>query len=79
MKIPLYQIDAFTGRVFGGNPAAVCPLDAWLPDPTMQSIGLENNVSETAFIVPQNGDYAIRWFTPACEVDLCGHATLASG
>lgn len=79
MKIPLYQIDAFTGRVFGGNPAAVCPLDAWLPDATMQSIGLENNLSETAFIVPSGDGYAIRWFTPAVEVDLCGHATLASG
>jgi PhzF family phenazine biosynthesis protein len=79
MKIQLYQIDAFTGRVFGGNPAAVCPLDAWLPDAVMQSIGLENNLSETAFIVPSNGEYAIRWFTPAVEVDLCGHATLASG
>jgi PhzF family phenazine biosynthesis protein len=78
MKIPLYQIDAFTGKVFGGNPAAVCPLDAWMPDATMQSIGLENNLSETAFIVPSNGQYAIRWFTPAVEVALCGHATLAS-
>jgi PhzF family phenazine biosynthesis protein len=78
MKIPLYQIDAFTGRVFGGNPAAVCPLDTWLPDPVMQSIALENNLSETAFIVPRNGEYGIRWFTPAVEVDLCGHATLAS-
>ena len=79
MRIPLYQIDAFTSRVFGGNPAAVCPLDAWLPDATMQSIGRENNLSETAFIVPRGDDYEIRWFTPACEVDLCGHATLASG
>jgi PhzF family phenazine biosynthesis protein len=78
MKIPLYQIDAFTGKVFGGNPAAVCPLDAWLPDATMQSIGLENNLAETAFIVPSNGQYAIRWFTPTVEVELCGHATLAS-
>jgi PhzF family phenazine biosynthesis protein len=79
MKIPLYQIDAFSSRVFGGNPAAVCPLDTWLPDATMQSIGLENNLSETAFIVPTGSEYAIRWFTPTCEVDLCGHATLASG
>jgi PhzF family phenazine biosynthesis protein len=78
MKIPLYQIDAFTGRVFGGNPAAVCPLDAWLPDPVMQSIALENNLSETAFIVARNGQYEIRWFTPAVEIELCGHATLAS-
>jgi len=79
MKIPLYQIDAFTGRVFGGNPAAVCPLDAWLSDAVMQSIALENNLSETAFIVRRNGEYDIRWFTPAVEVALCGHATLASG
>lgn len=79
MKIPLYQIDAFTGRVFAGNPAAVCPLDAWLPDTMMQSIALENNLSETAFIVGRDGEYDIRWFTPAVEVDLCGHATLASG
>ena len=79
MKIPLYQIDAFTGRVFAGNPAAVCPLDAWLPDAVMQSIALENNLSETAFIVRRDGDYDIRWFTPAVETDLCGHATLASG
>jgi len=78
MKIPLYQIDAFTGRVFGGNPAAVCPLDEWLPDNVMQSIALENNLSETAFLAPRNGEYTIRWFTPAVEVDLCGHATLAS-
>ena len=78
MKIPLYQIDAFTTRVFGGNPAAVCPLDGWLPESVMQAIGRENNLSETAFIVPRNGDYDIRWFTPAVEVDLCGHATLAS-
>ena len=79
MKIPLYQIDAFTGRVFGGNPAAVCPLDGdWLPDGVLQSIALENNLSETAFLTQRNGDYAIRWFTPAVEVDLCGHATLAS-
>jgi PhzF family phenazine biosynthesis protein len=78
MKLPLYQIDAFTGRVFAGNPAAVCPLEAWLPDRVMQAIALENNLSETAFLVPENGDYAIRWFTPAVEVRLCGHATLAA-
>jgi PhzF family phenazine biosynthesis protein len=79
MEIPLYQIDAFTGRVFGGNPAAVCPLAAWLPAETMQAIAAENNLSETAFFVPQGGDYGLRWFTPATEVDLCGHATLATG
>lgn len=78
MKIPLYQVDAFTDRVFGGNPAAVCPLDSWLPDGQMQAIAAENNLSDTAFFV-RNGDrYDLRWFTPAVEVDLCGHATLAS-
>jgi PhzF family phenazine biosynthesis protein len=79
MQLPLYQIDAFAGRVFAGNPAAVCPLEAWLPDPVMQDIARENNLSETAFLVPENGDYAIRWFTPTVEVRLCGHATLAAG
>ena len=79
MEIPLYQIDAFTGRVFGGNPAAVCPLKSWLPDKTMQAIAAENNLSETAFFVPKGEDYDLRWFTPAVEVDLCGHATLATG
>lgn len=79
MDIPLYQIDAFTGRVFGGNPAAVCPLEAWLPDATLQAIAAENNLSETAFFVPEGGDFKLRWFTPANEVDLCGHATLATG
>jgi len=79
MKIPLYVIDAFTRRVFGGNPAAVCPLDAWLPDDVMQKIGQENNLSETAFFVRESeGTYGLRWFTPTIEVDLCGHATLAS-
>ena len=79
MEIPLYQIDAFTSRVFGGNPAAVCPLKAWLPAETMQAIAAENNLSETAFFVPEDGDYGLRWFTPSTEVDLCGHATLATG
>ena len=78
MKIPIYQVDAFTSTTFGGNPAAVCPLSAWLDDPKMQSIAAENNVAETAFIVPSGDDFDIRWFTPASEVDLCGHATLAS-
>lgn len=78
MRIPLYQVDAFAGRPFEGNPAAVCPLDEWLPDEVMQSIALENNLSETAFFVAGEDGYAIRWFTPAAEVDLCGHATLAS-
>jgi len=79
MRLPLYQVDAFTGRVFGGNPAAVCPLERWLEDSTMQSIAAENNLSETAFLVRAGDGYDIRWFTPVQEVDLCGHATLASG
>jgi predicted PhzF superfamily epimerase YddE/YHI9 len=79
MRLPIYQVDAFTDSLFGGNPAAVCPLEAWLPDATLQAIAAENNLSETAFFVRQDGDYALRWFTPTVEVDLCGHATLASG
>jgi PhzF family phenazine biosynthesis protein len=78
MRIPIYQVDAFTSRVFAGNPAAVCPLSSWLPDTTLQAVAAENNLSETAFFVGGAGDYSIRWFTPATEVDLCGHATLAS-
>jgi PhzF family phenazine biosynthesis protein len=78
MTIDLYQIDAFTDRRFHGNPAAICPLDAWLDDTTLQAIALENNLSETAFIIPGDDAYELRWFTPAVEVDLCGHATLAS-
>jgi predicted PhzF superfamily epimerase YddE/YHI9 len=78
MRLPLYQVDAFAEKLFGGNPAAICPLPQWLPDATMQSIAAENNLAETAFFVRENGDYALRWFTPAVEVDLCGHATLAS-
>jgi len=77
-RIPLYQIDAFTDRLFAGNPAAVCPLPAWLSDEQMQAIGAENNLSETAFFVRRGEVYDLRWFTPAVEVDLCGHATLAS-
>jgi len=79
MKLPLYQLDAFSGRLFAGNPAAVCPLARWLPDATMQTIAAENNLSETAFLVPEGADFGLRWFTPTVEVDLCGHATLASG
>jgi PhzF family phenazine biosynthesis protein len=79
MRIPIYQIDAFTDRLFAGNPAAVCPLERWLPDAVMQAIAAENNLSETAFLVPQRNGFQLRWFTPAREVDLCGHATLASG
>jgi PhzF family phenazine biosynthesis protein len=79
MQIPLWQVDAFASRPFGGNPAAVCPLERWLPDDVMQAIAAENNVSETAFFVRRpDGDFDLRWFTPRAEVDLCGHATLAS-
>ncbi len=82
IEIPIYQVDAFTSRAFGGNPAAVCPLGAFLDDKTLQLIALENNLSETAFIVPlDNGgdaNYHLRWFTPGVEVALCGHATLAT-
>lgn len=81
MKLPFAQIDAFADKPFGGNPAAVMPLDAWLPDDVLQAIALENNLSETAFTIPaeRDADYELRWFTPACEVALCGHATFASG
>lgn len=82
MKLPLIQVDAFADRPFTGNPAAVMPLGAWLPDETLQAIAMENNLSETAFTVPLAGseaDYELRWFTPATEVVLCGHATLAAG
>jgi predicted PhzF superfamily epimerase YddE/YHI9 len=78
MDIPIYQVDAFTEQRFSGNPAAVCPLNEWLPDAVLQAIATENNLSETAFFMPQGDGYALRWFTPGCEVDLCGHATLAS-
>lgn len=78
MKLPIYQIDAFTSSVFGGNPAAVCPLKYWLDDDLLQKIAAENNLSETAFIVEAPIGYDIRWFTPKMEVDLCGHATLAA-
>jgi len=78
MKLSIYQIDAFANKSFEGNPAAVCPLDAWLPDELMQSIAEENNLSETAFFVAEGDGYRIRWFTPTSEVDLCGHATLAT-
>lgn len=78
MKLPLYQVDAFASSIFAGNPAAICPLDEWLPDETMQNIASENNLSETAFFVRTRDGFDLRWFTPAVEVDLCGHATLAS-
>jgi PhzF family phenazine biosynthesis protein len=79
VKVPLYQIDAFTDRPFAGNPAAICPLEAWPDDATMQAIANENNLSETAFLVAEGDGFRLRWFTPAVEVALCGHATLASG
>jgi PhzF family phenazine biosynthesis protein len=78
MEISIYQIDAFANKTFEGNPAAVCPLEHWLPDDLMQRIAMENNLSETAFFVRTGEGYHIRWFTPTREVDLCGHATLAS-
>lgn len=78
MKLLLYQVDAFTDQLFGGNPAAVCPLEAWLPDSLLQQIAAENNLAETAFYVKDGDHYALRWFTPTVEVDLCGHATLAA-
>jgi PhzF family phenazine biosynthesis protein len=81
MKLTIYQVDAFTSHLFGGNPAAVIPLKKWIPDELMQQLALENNLSETVFFVPsetENADYEIRWFTPEVEINLCGHATLAS-
>ena len=78
MNIPIYQIDAFSNRVFAGNPAGVCPLEEWLEDSVLQAIAQENNLSETAFFVTEENGYHIRWFTPVAEVDLCGHATLAT-
>jgi PhzF family phenazine biosynthesis protein len=76
--IPIFQVDAFTDKLFEGNPAAVCPLDYWLTDELMQKIAMENNLAETAFVVHEPEGLHIRWFTPAVEVDLCGHATLAA-
>ncbi|MDD9907991.1 MAG: PhzF family phenazine biosynthesis protein [Rhodospirillaceae bacterium] len=78
MQIKQYQIDAFTDHVFGGNPAAVCLLDAWIPEETMQAIAAENNLSETVYCVPVAGGYGIRWFTPRFEIGLAGHPTLAA-
>lgn len=78
MEIPLYQVDAFTSTPFGGNPAAVCPLETWPDEHLLQAVAMENNLSETAFFVYEQDAYRIRWFTPAAEVELCGHATLAS-
>ena len=78
MNIKIYQVDAFADKLFGGNPAAVCPLDAWLPDDLLLNIAMENNLAETAYYVKEKEGYRIRWFTPTVEVDLCGHATLAT-
>ncbi len=81
MKLTLYQVDAFTNKLFGGNPAAVIPLKKWIPDEMMQQLAMENNLAETVFFVPSKNkktDFDIRWFTPALEINLCGHATLAS-
>lgn len=78
MKLPVYHINAFASELLKGNPAAVCPLEEWLSDDIMQKIAFENNLSETAFFVPKNSGFHIRWFSPTNEVDLCGHATLAS-
>jgi PhzF family phenazine biosynthesis protein len=79
MELKIYQVDAFTSEPFHGNPAAIVPLDSWLSDETMQNIALENNLAETAFFVPNGDGYDLRWFTPTVEMDLCGHATLATG
>lgn len=78
MKVPIYQVDAFAEEPFEGNPAAVCPLSDWLDDSLLRDIAVENNLSETAFFVEREGGYELRWFTPENEVDLCGHATLAT-
>jgi len=78
MTYPIYHVDAFTTNLFGGNPAAVCPLEEWLPDGVMQQLAAENNLSETAFFVKEEEGYHLRWFTPEFEIDLCGHATLAT-
>ncbi|MDQ7842018.1 MAG: PhzF family phenazine biosynthesis protein [bacterium] len=78
MKIPIYQVDAFTSEIFSGNPAAVCMLDSWIDDKHLQAIAAENNLSETAFLVRNDDSFDLRWFAPATEVALCGHATLAS-
>jgi PhzF family phenazine biosynthesis protein len=78
MRLPIYQIDAFTNRVFGGNPAAIVPLKSWLQDEAMQNIAAENNLSETSFYLPKGEDFELRWFTPVAEIDLAGHPTLAT-
>ena len=79
MRLPIFQLDAFTSRLFAGNPAAVVILEEWLPDDVLQAIARENNLSETAFVIPRKDYFDLRWLTPEVEVDLCGHATLATG
>ena len=78
MRVAYYEVSAFTSQPFGGNPAGVCPLDSWPPDAILQGIAANNNLAETAFFVPRDTDFDLRWFTPTTEVDLCGHATLAA-
>src|SRR6478736_6341702 len=78
MKLPYYEVSAFTTNPFGGNPAGICPLEAWLPDSILLGIAANNNLAETAFTVPRGNDFELRWFTPTVEMDLCGHATLAA-
>jgi len=78
MKLQYFEVDAFASKPFHGNPAGICPLERWLDDALMQNIAAENNLSETAFFVPRGDDYELRWFAPSVEIDLCGHATLAS-
>ena len=78
MYLPVFHVDAFAAKPFGGNPAAVCPLTGWLDDNLLRAVASENNLSETAYFVPNGDHYDLRWFTPRCEVKLCGHATLAS-
>src|SRR5580693_9244387 len=78
MPLPVFHVDAFTAKPFAGNPAAICPLAEWLDDRLLQAVATENNLSETAYLVPRGDYYELRWFTPCCEVKLCGHATLAS-
>src|ERR1700676_4565203 len=79
MRVPIYQVDAFASGLFRGNPAAVCPLERWLPDEMLQSIAAENNLAETAYYIPTgHGRFELRWFTPEVEIDLCGHATVAA-
>ena len=78
MKIPYYEVSAFTTNVFGGNPAGVCPLESWPADATLLNIAANNNLAETAYLVPRGEDFDLRWFTPTTEMDLCGHATLAA-